>query len=122
VALVGCADYESLLRYRATSLNLTAQAPHIPERFIQHVVRKQDTIHNAQNLLRIKLLMINGQEDRLVPAECNASFVEKMRLSHTGSEGKHWASVVLPGLGHAWSDKMIQLCEQWCYDWLQESV
>lgn len=122
VALVGCADYESLLRYRATSLNLQAQAPHIPERFINQVVRKQDTIHNLQNLLSTKLLMINGQEDKVVPAECNASFVENMRLSHVGTEGKDWASFVLPGLGHAWSDKMIELCQQWCYDWLQEGV
>lgn len=122
MALVGCADYESLLRYRATSLNLQAQAPHIPERFINQVVRKQDTIHNLQNLLSTKLLMINGQEDKVVPAECNASFVENMRLSHVGTEGKDWASFVLPGLGHAWSDKMIELCQQWCYDWLQEGV
>jgi predicted esterase len=117
-ALVGCADYEALLKHRASSLGLSAEAPYLPERFLTDVVRKSDTIHKPNNLFSTKLLMINGEQDRVVPASCNAKFVEKVRTLHRGVEGKDWESIVLPGLGHEWSAEMIQLCQQWCFQWM----
>ncbi|CAO3670363.1 unnamed protein product [Umbelopsis ramanniana] len=118
VALVGCADYEALLKYRASSLDLPNQAPYLPERFLTNVVRKLDTIQQSENLFTIKLLMINGGQDNVVPAKCNTNFVEKVRTSHKGVEGKDWEWLVLPSLGHEWSAEMIQSCTQWCFEWM----
>jgi predicted esterase len=116
--LVGCADYEALLKYRASSLDLPHQAPYLPERFLTNVVRKTDTVQHPDNFFSIKLLMINGGQDNVVPAKCNTNFVEKVRASHKGVEGKDWEWLVLPRLGHEWSEEMIQLCTQWCFEWM----
>ncbi|KAH8548238.1 Alpha/Beta hydrolase protein [Umbelopsis sp. PMI_123] len=118
IALVGCADYEALLKHRASSLNLPSQAPYLPERFLTNIVRKSDTIHHPDNLFTTKLLMINGAQDNVVPAKCNTKFVEKVRTSHKGVEGKDWQWIVLPDLGHEWSPEMIQSCKQWCFEWM----
>ncbi|KAI9280923.1 hypothetical protein BC943DRAFT_282790, partial [Umbelopsis sp. AD052] len=122
IALVGCADYEALLKYRASSMDLPLQAPYLPERFLTNVVRKLDTIQQPENLFSIKLLMINGGQDKLVPAKCNTDFVEKVRTSHKGVEGKDWEWLILPSLGHEWSAEMIQSCTHWCFEWMHNKT
>ncbi|KAI9490037.1 hypothetical protein BDB00DRAFT_769534, partial [Zychaea mexicana] len=115
IPIVGTADFLGLLSARLIESSLS-QRDFLPNKFreiVEHRVADLDI-----RLKDTKLLIMNGQKDKVVPAAFNVGFVEKLRTSHTGKQGHDWDFIVVPDVGHQWCPTMIDQSRKWCQKWM----
>ncbi|KAI9245901.1 Alpha/Beta hydrolase protein [Phascolomyces articulosus] len=118
IPIVGTADFLGLLTARLKDSALS-EKDYLPQKFSEIV--KQRTARLDQQLKGTKLLMINGQNDKLVPSVFNHGIVSKLRTGHTGKQGQDWDFVVVPECGHEWHPVMFDLSRKWCQKWMLNS-
>lgn len=115
IPLVGTSDFLALMTDRLKQNGLSAEIG-LPNHFCQTVALKTANLH--ERLKSTHLLIINGQQDRLVKAEFNEPLVHQLHKIHQGKEGVDWMYRVLPNVGHAWCPEMIELCVHWTDQWM----
>ncbi|KAG1146190.1 hypothetical protein G6F38_005101 [Rhizopus arrhizus] len=115
IPIVGTSDFLALMTDRLKENGLSAETC-LPSLFCHTVALKTANLH--ERLKSTHLLIINGQEDRLVKAEFNEPLVRQLHKIHQGKEGVDWMYRVLPNVGHAWCPEMTELCMNWTDQWM----
>ena len=100
-------------RLQASSL---PESKYLPQKFQQVVKQKMANLDHG--LKDTKLLMISGENDKLVPGVYNNNLVKKLQVTHSGKQGQDWDFITVPDCGHEWKPLMFDLSRKWCQKWM----
>ncbi|KAF4614061.1 hypothetical protein D9613_007674 [Agrocybe pediades] len=110
IPIIGCPDYEALMEYRANTSNIPFEPPYIPSGFSDAIKSSNPasgdytSLKNTNPFLGKKILVLSGQDDKLVPWTASKGFVE---LLEVGEEGLKEV-VVQKGVGHECTKEMVE--------------
>jgi predicted esterase len=100
------------MRNRLAEGNLPADT-YLPKPFCDVV--DQRVANLDKRLASTHLLMFNGGNDKLVKAEFNEALVAKLDQKRRGGD---WDYIVVPNVGHAWCDEMVDKSVAWVNKWM----
>lgn len=107
VVVIGCPDFLALMSARAGPEKLHLR---MPPTFVELL---EKLAPNPAELAKKDILILKGDEDRLVPWEASQEVVENLRKNSKGQV----EVVGYPGVGHAYPDAMVEKVADWVRDW-----
>lgn len=128
--IIGCADFEALMRHRAGKTKLegfvvggsehyTKGLQKAVEKWDPMAVMRREGVEEIQRRLRGKsLLVLSGGADKLVPWECSVEFIETVKRL----EGVKVRSLVYEGVGHTCTEEMTEELARWVKGLVKEEA
>ncbi|KAG5637968.1 hypothetical protein H0H81_002412 [Sphagnurus paluster] len=107
IPIIGCPDYGKLMAIRAGQAGVALEGPYFPESFRRaiQVLDPPYLLESGQNpFLGKRILVLCGEDDRLVPWEASKHFVEEKL--EVGKDGIKEVSLY-KGVGHECTDGMV---------------
>jgi len=99
-----------LLEYRAKKSNVPFAAPYIPHGFSEIITsgnpasKDYTSLENTNPFLGKKILVLSGEDDKLVPWVASKKFVETLEVGREGVK----EVFVQKGAGHECTEEMIR--------------
>ena len=117
-ALIGSGDYSALMHFRHQRAEFQGQS--FEEFFspaLQSVVRRFDPIHRPEVFADRPLLLLNGEEDQMVPLSCNQGFEKALRPYFRQKERLELRAYA--EVGHTVTKEMQTNAVDWLEHWLR---
>ncbi len=117
VAFIGSGDFAALMeqRHKLPEFREMDFADFYPPA-LADIVQRYDPIERPEAFADQSLLLLNGEDDDLVPIECNRRFEAVLRPRYV--QGERLRLSPYPGLGHEVSPAMEAEGLQWLKRWL----
>jgi Prolyl oligopeptidase family len=113
-SIIGCPSYIELIEYRLRQSGLPVQQPYLPQSFLRILEREDPgTILQSKNEIPISLkqkqiLVLAGQEDRLVPWTACTNFVSALQQQSQKIQVRQYE-----GVGHTYHPEMMRDFYNW---------
>lgn len=110
IPIIGCPDYIELIKRRAQASNIPFAAPYIPSSLLKLIElsdpasKNHATLDASNPFLEKKILILSGEEDRLVPWAASEKFVEGLEVGPGGDK----KVILQKGVGHKCTDEMVE--------------
>ncbi|KDR79059.1 hypothetical protein GALMADRAFT_244822 [Galerina marginata CBS 339.88] len=110
VPIIGCPDYLELMKYRAESNNIPFIAPYVPSSLLDLIGTSDPASRNYSSLepsnpfLGKKILVLSGEDDKLVPWTASKKFVDSLEVGPQGLK----KVIVEKGVGHKCTAEMVE--------------
>lgn len=112
IPICGCPDYIALIEQRAERLGVPGTPPYIPAS-LRALVRANDTVPATATAFKGKrVLVLAGEDDKLVPWETSRAFVEALDVGRGGRK----MVMVVPGVKHEFTDGMREEMFQFLWE------
>ncbi|KAI9017358.1 Alpha/Beta hydrolase protein [Gaertneriomyces semiglobifer] len=119
-SMIGCGDYMALMRYRAEKSNIPL--PPSSNKFINEqlvaLVQKHDPVNLAESFRGRPTILLGGGADRLVPPDCNAAFVDRLKQVYAENANELLQIVIEDGVRHEATPSMKEHTMKFMSKWL----
>jgi len=112
VSIIGCGDYEALMRHRAETNGCPTDSAEFQRRFppaLATLLQRYDPVQRADALAATKLRFVGAGADMLVPPACNVRLLERLRAAGAAAVDE----VIVPDAPHTLHPAMIEYTAEW---------
>ena len=112
MSIVGCGDYEALMKHRAVANGCAVDSAEYQRRVpanLLSLLAAHDPVHRAAHFADAKILFVAAGNDTLVPHACNQRVLERLRAVGTVTVEE----AIVPDVPHSLAPAMIPVAAQW---------